>query len=184
MRTISIILILLFILSCKTESNNLIITGENNKTYIIIKPDPVILISKSHQDSLDINSDGIFELKFIITPIPTSTVPGSKTEISAKNQLQILLSVENEYPDTLSMNAVLNSDSYWSGLDTDWTESESITFLLRSYACYTYFHCQGWGNFRNVNDKYIGYKIGEKFGWILVDSSQDQFKIKEYTVLK
>jgi len=184
MRAFSIIFIPLFILSCKPESNNLIIIGDNNKTYDIIKPDPVILISKSHQDSLDLNSDGIFEIKFIITPIPTSTVPGSKTEISTKNKLQILLSVENEYPDTLSINAVLNSDSNWSGLDPDWTGNESFTFLLQSYACYTYFHCVGWGNFRNVNGQYVGYKIGENFGWILVDSSQGELKIREYTVLK
>ena len=183
MRAISIVFILLFILSCKPESNNLIIIGDNNKSFVIIKPDPVILISKSHQDSLDLNLDGIFEIKFIISPIPTSTVPGSKTEILAKNKLQILLSVENEFPDTLSIKSVLNSDSNWSGIDPDWTGSESFTFLLHSYACYTYFHCVGLGNFRNVNGKYVGYKIGEKFGWILVDSSQGELKIREYTVL-
>jgi hypothetical protein len=186
-RAFSIIFILSILFSCNQENENsdsTIIIGESNKNYDIIRPNPEIVISKSHQDSLDLNSDGIFEIKFIISPIPTSTVPGSKTEISAKNKLQILLSVINEYPDTLSIKSVLNSDSNWSGLNPDWTGSESFTFLLQSYACYTYFHCVGWGNFRNSNGKYVGYKIGEKFGWILVDSSQGELKISEYTVLK
>jgi len=184
MKTISIGFILLFILSCKPESNNLVIVGENHKNYTIIKPEPVMLITTSQQDSLDLNSDGIFEIKFVMSPITTMTVPGSKTEIFAKNKLQILLSDKNEYPDTLNIKSVLDRNSNWSDPDSDWMNNEISTHLLQSYACYTYFHCVGWANFRNANNKYIGYKIGEKFGWILVDCSTVQLKIKEYTVLK
>jgi len=187
MKFFSVLFILSILFSCNHESengNNTVIIGESSKNYTIIKPNPEILISKSHGDSLDLNSDGIFEIKFILSPIQTSTVPGAKTEITTKNKLQILLSQINEFPDTLSINAILKSDSNWSGLEPDWTGSESFTYLLQSYACYTYFHCQSWGNFRNVSGKYIGYKLEENFGWILVDNTTDELKIKEYSVLK
>jgi len=185
MRTLSFLFGLLFLFSCSHESDNAVVIGDSSKNYTIIKPAPAIVITTTHQDSLDLNSDGIFEMKFIISPIQTSTTePGSKTEIHTKNKLQILLSILNEFPDTLSIKSVLNCDSHWSGLETDWTGKESFTFLLQSYACYTYFHCLGDGNFLHVTGKYVGYKIEEKYGWILIDSSTSELKIKEYTVLR
>ena len=165
MRTLSFLFVLSFLFSCKHESdttviNNTVVIGNSSKNYTIIKLNPGILINESHQDSLDLNSDGIFEIKFIISPIRTSTAePGSKTEIYTKNNLQILLSrLYYEDPDTLSAKTVLNKDIYWS-------DSTSYgTFTLLSYACYTYTHCLGSGNFKNVYGKYIGFKIDNKFG--------------------
>lgn len=182
MRTLSVLFILAFLSSCKHESDNTdntIIIGDSNRNYTIIKPDPPILVTESHPDSLDLNSDGIFEITFIISPIRTSTAePGSKTEIYTKNNLQILLSrLHYEDADTLSAKTVLNKDIYWS-------DSTSYgTFTLLSYACYTYTHCLGSGNFKNVYGKYIGFKLDNKFGWIKVDSFTAALTIKEYTVL-
>jgi hypothetical protein len=188
MKTLSVFLVLALLSSCKHESvhtDNTVIIGDSNRNYTIIKPDPEILITATHQDSLDLNSDGIFEIKFVISPIQTSTVPGSKTEIITNNQLQILLSY-NQYedPDTLSFQSILKNDLHWSDIETELSENVFHLFSLRSYACYTYMHCLGSGNFENVYGKYIGYKIEEKFGWILVDSYTSELKIKEYTVLK
>ena len=179
MKALSVLLALVFLSSCKHESNdndNTVIIGDSNRNYTIIKPEPPLLVTESHPDSLDLNSDGIFEIKFSITPIPTITGIGEKTEITTKNKLQILLS-EMNLPDTLSIKSVLNRDSIWSGTDP-------ITILLQSYACYSYFHCLGWGYFLNTSGKYMGYKLGDKFGWILVNSSSSQLMIKEYTVLR
>lgn len=186
MRTLSVLFILAFLSSCKHESDNTdntVIIGDSNRNYTIIKPDPPILVTKSHPDSLDLNSDGIFEIMFIISPIQTVTGIGSKTEITIKNKLQILLS-EMNLPDTLSIKFVLSRDSIWSDLDSELPGIDPFTILLQSYACYSYLHCVGWGNFRNTSGKYLGYRIEEKFGWILVDSSTDLLKIKEYTVVK
>ncbi len=179
MRTLSFLLGLSMLVSCSHESDNVdneVIIGDSSSNYVIIKPDPAISITASHSDSLDLNSDGIFEIRFSISPINTVTGIGSKTEITTRNKLQILLSGMN-LPDTLSIKSVLTRDSIWSGIDP-------FTILLQSYACYSYFHCVGWGNFRNISGKYIGYKLGEKFGWILVDSSTSELKIREYTVLR
>lgn len=182
MRTLSFLFVLLMICSCKHVNDSIlskdVIIGENSQGYTIIKPDPAILISESHPDSLDLNSDGVFEIKFMISPIQTSTVPGSRTDIITKNNLQILLSrLYYEDPDTLSAKSLLNNDSYWSD------SNSSGTFTLLNYACYTYSHCLGSGNFKNVDGKYIGFKLENKFGWIKVDSYTAVLTIKEYTVL-
>jgi len=92
--------------------------------------------------------------------------------------LQILLSrLYYEDPDTLSAKLLLKTDSHWSD------SNSSGTFTLLSYACYTYSHCLGSGNFKNVDGKYIGFKLENKFGWIKVDSFTTVLTIKEYTVL-
>ena len=186
MKTLSFLLGLSMLVSCSHESDNVdneVIIGDSSSNYVIIKPDPAISITASHSDSLDLNSDGIFEIKFILSPINTITGIGSETNIYTKNKLQILLSGIN-LPDALSINAVLNNDSIWSAIDSDQTNPDRFKLLLQSYACYSYFHCVGWGNFRNISGKYIGYKLGVKFGWILVDSSTSELKIREYTVLR
>ncbi len=188
MKALSILLIVSFLFSCAPETENQdhsVIIGEISKNYAIIKPNPVLVITASHQDSLDLNADGIFEIRFTIAPIQTSTVPGSKTIISTKNKLQILLSdLQFKDPDTLSISMKLDSDSNWSEPDPNWSAGTTYNFTLRSYACYTSNHCLSHGNFESVTWKYIGYKIGESFGWILVDSYASELKIKEYTVLK
>lgn len=179
MKALSVLFVLAFLSSCNHESadnDNTVIIGDSNRNYTIIKPNPPLLVTESHPDSLDLNLDGIFEIRFSIAPIPTITGIGAKTEITTTNKLQILLS-EMDLTDTLSIKTALTRDLMWSGID-------QFTILLQSYACYSYFHCVGWGNFLNISGKYIGYKLGNKFGWILVDSSTSELKIREYTVLK
>jgi hypothetical protein len=188
MKAAPVLIIFLFLFSCNPETENgnyAVIIGESGKNYTIIKPNPEILVTVSHQDSLDLNSDGIFEIRFTIAPIKTSTEPGSETIISTRNKLQILLSdLMYQDPDTLNIRTTLNSNSNWSEPDPNWSASTTYNFTLRSYACYTYNHCLSHGNFESVTGKYIGYKIGNGFGWILVDSNFSELKIKEYTVLR
>ena len=64
---------------------------------------------------------------------------------------------------------------------SDNNSSDRLTLL--SYACYTYSHCLGSGNFKNVDGKYIGFKLENKFGWIKVESYTATLTILEYTVL-
>jgi hypothetical protein len=186
MRTLSFLFGLSMLFSCNHENDNVdnkVIIGNSSSDYAIIKPDPAISITASHSDSLDLNSDGTYEIKFIIKPINTVTGIGSETNIYTRNKLQILLSGVN-LPYALSINDVLNNDSIWSDLDSDQHNPDCFKFLLQSYACYSYYHCLDDGNFQNISGKYIGYKLGEKFGWILVDSSTSELKIKEYSVLR
>jgi hypothetical protein len=191
MKTISMLFFLLFLVSCKPEKeisdntviNNTVIIGVIEPYHSLFKPIPEIRLSVKSQDSLDLNSDGIFEIIFIISPIPTKTGIGSETNISTKNELQILLSGAN-YPAALNVNSVLNNDSTWSVSESERIGAIADKLLLESYACYSYFHCLGWGNFQNVNGKYLGFRMADKFGWIMVDCSKGKLVIKEYTVLK
>jgi len=178
MRIFSILLILLFTFSCKEESIDMPVIGNRNESFNIIKLNPAILISRSGEDSLDINSDGSFDIKFIRSPIPLTYGYGSKTNILIKNGLQIALSNINNYPDTLSIKAVIDDNLNWS-------IGEPLKLVLQSYNCgMTMTGCQGIANFINVSDKYIGFKNGNKFGWIKVDNTEWDLTIKEYTVLK
>ena len=188
MKALPLMFILSVLFSCTPETENgghSAIIGESSKNYTIIQPNPAISVTTSHQDSLDLNSDGIFEIRFSIAPIQTSTEPGSKSIISTKNKLQILLSeLSFRDPDTLNIDTPLKSDSNWSEPDPNWSERVYYNFTLRSYACYTSNHCLRFGNFDNVSGKYIGYKIGDSYGWILIDSFTSELKIKEYTVVQ
>ena len=178
MRTFSIFFIFLFILSCVPESDdNTTVIGDKNANYEIIKFDPELTVLPSSRDSLDLNSDGSFDIVFVKSPKPAITGYGSETNILIKNGLQIVLSSINNYPDTLSSKTILNDNSNWSA-----TESSKLT--LQSFECGGIAGCVGFANFINVSDKYIGFKSGKNFGWIKIDNSQWELKIKEYTELK
>lgn len=177
MKTLSYVFLATFLLSCTPEIDHPFLIGDSNKTYTIVNPEPAITITLPGRDSLDLNSDGIYEIIFRKSKVKTITGTGYEAMISMKNNLQILLSGLNHNPDTLRINTVLNNDSIWS-------EPDSYSLVLHRYACYTYFHCLAAGNFKNATGKYIGYKIGENFGWILIDNSENELKIREYTVLK
>ena len=67
---------------------------------------------------------------------------------------------------------------------SNWSNSESAIYELQSYSC-NQFACESIGNFINVTDKFIGYKLGSKFGWIKIDNSDhDELRIKEYALIK
>jgi hypothetical protein len=176
MKIFPILFILLFIFSCKKENSDITVIGNRNGNFNIIKLNPEILISRSGEDSLDINSDGSFDIKFIRSPMPLTYGYGSVSYIIVKNGLQIALSNINKYPDALSIKTVIDGNLNWS-------TGESVKLVLQSYNC-GMTGCLNIANFINVSDKYIGFKNGEKYGWIKVDNTIWDLKIKEYTVFK
>ena len=178
MRTFLISFILVFMLSCVPENeDNTIVIGDKSAKYEIIKLNPELTVLPSRKDSLDLNSDRNFDIVFVKSPKPAITGYGSETNILIKNGLQIVLSSINNYPDTLSSKAVLNDNTNWSAI-------ESSKLALQSFECGGIDGCVGFANFINVSDKYIGFKSGKNFGWIKIDNSQWELKIKEYTELK
>jgi len=166
-----------FIFSCKQEDSDMTVIGNRNENFNIIKLKPEILISRSGEDSLDINSDGSFDIKFIRSPIGLRNGYGSESDIIIKNGLQIVISSINNYPDTLSIKTTLNDNLNWSS-------SGSSILTLQSFECGGIAGCVNYANFINVSNKYIGFKNGEKYGWIKVDNTIWDLKIKEYTVFK
>ena len=158
----------------------MVYTGSISDNLILVVPNPIIAIlpyQPDDADSLDLNSDNKFEIKFEKKSIPLLTGFGSITTMVTSNNLQIAISIINNYPDSLNVNTLLNSKSNWSN-------SESAIYELQSYSC-NQFGCESIGNFINVFNKFIGYKLGSKFGWIKIDNSDHgELRIKEYTLIK
>ena len=180
MKATLILILLSLLVSCEPDSNDSVKTGSSSNNLLIIKPNPILTIppyQSDATDSLDLNSDNKFDIKFVKKVTPLLTGFGSVTAISTSNTLQIVLSKTNNFPDSLNVNISLDNNSNWS-------KPESAIYELQSYKCNT-SNCESIGNFINVNDKYIGYKLGSKFGWIKIDNSADgELLVKEYTVIK
>ena len=179
MKLIAILILLSLLFSCEPDNSEMVITGSKNDNLEIVKLNPVISLPAypfNASDSLDLNGDNLFEIKFIKFPIPSYTGFSTATLIVTQNKTQILLSRFNDYPDSIPINTPLEIDAFWSS-------DESSTFILQSYT--SDLKGPNIGNFINVIDKYIGYKKGKKIGWIKIDNSRNgDLKIKEYTVIK
>ena len=183
MRTLPALFFISLLFACEPDSGDkteMTYTGSINDNLILVAPNPIITIlpyQPDDADSLDLNSDNKFEIKFIKKSIPLLTGFGSKTAIVTSNKLQIALSKINNYPDSLEVNTLLNSISSWSS-------SESAIYELQSYSC-DQFDCESICNFIDISDKFIGYKLGSKLGWIKIDNSKyGELRIKEYTLIK
>lgn len=183
MKTLPALFFIFLLVACEPDKVEIIekaYTGIANNDQILISPDPIITVLAYQPDdsvSLDLNSDTKFDIKFIKKSVPLRTGFGSMTAIVTSNKLQIALSNSNNYPDSLEVNTLLNSVSTWSG-------SESSTYELQTYSC-DQINCVSSGNFVDVNDKFIGYKLGSKYGWIKIDNSKHgELRIKEYTLIK
>ena len=176
MKTLSFLVLFSLLLSCEQDSINEVIIGNGNENLSITKLDPFLIIDGLNKDSLDINSDGNFDIIFTKSPKPALTGFSTETTISIKNNVQILLSSINSYPDTLSYKTVVDNNSNWS-------KNQSSTYALESFKCNSN-NCPNIGNFQNVTDKYIGFKLAKIIGWIKVDISPSEVKIKEYTIIK
>ena len=183
MRTLPVLFFILLLVACEPDSiekTEMAYTGIANNNQILISPNPIITIlayQADDADSLDLNSDNKFDIKFIKKVIPLRTGFGFMTAIVTSNKLQIALSKINNYPDSLEVNTLLNSISSWSS-------SESAIYELQSYSC-DQFNCESICNFIDISDKFIGYKLDSKFGWIKIDNSKHgELRIKEYTLIK
>jgi len=180
MKLIAIFIPISLLFSCEPENNESVITGSKNDNLEIIMLNPVISLPAypfNATDSLDLNGDNQFEIKFIKSPKPALTGFATETIIITKSKIQILLSEINDYPDSIPINMRL-------GLNAKWSSSESSTFILQSFECNS-DNCPSIGNFVNVIDKFIGYKLDKTVGWIKIDNSKNgDLVIKEYTIIK
>ena len=183
MRILPTLIFLSLLVACESDNNDdpeMVFTGSISDNLILVTPNPNIAIlpyQPDDADSLDLNGDNKFDIKFIKKSIPLLTGFGSITAISTSNKLQIALSKINNYPDSLNVNTLLNSNSNWSN-------SESAIYVLQSYSC-NQSRCESIGNFIDISDKFIGYKLGSRFGWIKIDNSKHgELIIKEYTLIK
>jgi hypothetical protein len=124
-----------------------------------------IQISSPGKDSLDLDNDSKFDITFVKSIVPSITnFSTSATTLIKKAGTQIIISKLNNYTDSLNYGDLIDDSKNWS----DYEENE---YILQSENCSNGDYCTPIGNFINVTNKYIGFKIGKSFGWIKIDNS-------------
>jgi hypothetical protein len=177
MKHVFYLIILAILFSCEPNKSDEIIAGVINNNLNYIEISPPMLISNPGKDSIDLNDDSKFDIIFIKSPEPLLTGFAIKTEIIKKTNVQIILSNINGYPDTLNYKDLINESRNWSG-------TEEKKYVLQSFNCNSN-NCPSIGNFINVTNKYIGFKIEKSFGWILLDNSiWSELKIRGFAINK
>lgn len=170
-------IILIVGVSCESNKNVGINVGIINSNIIYKELIPPMQIFNPGKDSLDLNNDSKYDLIFIKSPKPLLTGFGIQTEMIKNTDTQIIISELNDYPDSLNYNDLINDTRNWSG-------NEEIRYVLQSYSCNSNT-CPSIGNFINVNNKYVGFKIGKSFGWIVLDNGEwINLNIKGFAIAK
>jgi hypothetical protein len=176
MKKLIIFAFLPLILACNPEENDLVIIGKYTDNLHVVKIEPNIVIpcSPDGSDSIDLNADNNYDIKFIKARVPLWTGYAYATSLGFTNGVQIALSVINNYPDSLNVGMQINNDLFW-------TQSSSDTLVLASYAKSS--HSNPIGNYRYVTDKYLGFKFDNRFGWIKLDNAIDgDLVVKEFAI--
>ncbi len=181
MKKLSYFLILLtaLLFSCKDNEDNLdtkMNIGENDASIIVHSLNPSLSVTYQNSDSIDLNGDNKCDLIFDKIPAPLSNGYGLETRMTKKNETQVVLSVTNNYPDSLSYSDNINGQNNWS-------DTSDKTLLLQSYLD----HKQDKiiGNFVIDETKYLGIKIGNRYGWIkLKNEISGSLIIYEYALMK
>jgi hypothetical protein len=176
MKKLIIFALLPLTLACNPEENDLVIIGKytDNLHVVKIEPNIVIPLSSDGKDSLDLNADNDYDIFFIKSLTPLMTSFAYATYLGITNGVQIALSEINNYPDSLNVGTQINDSLIW-------TQSSSDTLVLASYAKRS--HSNPIGNYRYVTDKFMGFKFGNRFGWIKLDNAIDgDLVVKEFAI--
>lgn len=162
--------------SCKPSNDGFQAGVVNNKvTYTEFSPIKVIL--NQEKDSIDVDNDLRYDFIFIKSPKSLLTGFAIKAEVLKKSNVQIMISSENQYPACLNYNDAINPSSIWS-------DSEQNLYVLQSYICGSDY-CPLVGNFGNVTDKYMAFRIADYYGWIQIDNQNDGgLTIKGFAISK
>jgi hypothetical protein len=170
-----LIIILFLIVSCEPNKDE-IGAGIIDKNVVYNGLSPAMQITNPGKDSIDFNNDSQYDIVFYKSAVPLLTGFGIITEFLKKVNLQIAID-NNGYPACLDYKDVINHS-------TKWSESNQALLVLQSYKCNSY-DCPSIGNFTNVTDKYLAFKMGDYLGWIQLDNSAGgELKIKGYAISK
>lgn len=172
-----ILLILVMLVSCKPAKNDAMQTGVVNGSVSYTEfPNPKSIIAE-HEDSIDVDNDLSYEFVFSKYFIPILSSVGLETKVSKRQDIQILLSATGQYPACLNYKDPIGPSSKWSGI-------EQNQYILQSWECNSgSYTCTVTGTFGNVTGKYLAFKKGESFGWILLDNlANGALIIKGYAI--
>lgn len=155
-----------------------VVVGSESKNYQIVKLDPNMKLKGPASDSLDVDADGNFDIKFLVANVPTTSGFATVKLCYTQNGLQVALSSINNHPDTLQVNTVLNNNTNWSNPKT--TEHALLSYIRSDM----HGHYDQIGNFGEVASCFLGFKKDGKEGWIQIENTYDVLTIVAYTQLK
>jgi hypothetical protein len=178
MNKLLIVALLPWIFGCNPNENESVIVGiySENLQVFKIEPNLVMPYTPFNYDSLDLNADNKYDILFrkSFSPLSTGVIPATYIDIS--EGLQIVLSEINNYPDSLNVGVVLNDD-------LKWTQSASNSLVLASNANRSLSN--PIGNYLYVHDKFLGFKLNQKYGWIKLDNAiAGDLVVKEIVISK
>jgi hypothetical protein len=178
MKKLLIVALLPWLLGCNPKENKSVVVGiySDNLQVFKIEPNFVMPFTPFNYDSLDLNDDNEYDIFFnkSFSPLSSSVIPA--TYLDTSDGLQIVLSEINNYPDSLNVGVLLNDE-------LKWTQSSSNSLVLASHANRSI--SEPIGNFLNVHDKYIGFKLDQKYGWIKLDNAiEGDLVVKEVVISK
>jgi hypothetical protein len=164
MRLAVIYFSMLILISCKSIKDDGIAAGIVDKGVDYYEFNPAIVISPYKTDSVDVDNDTISDFIFTKTSIPILTTIGLEALVLKKEGVQIMMSAAGNYPACLNLNDRISSSSKWS-------DSGESQYIMQTWECTTENNtCYMIGTFVNVNDKYLAFRKGNLYGWILLDN--------------
>jgi hypothetical protein len=172
----SFLLLILLVLfaSCGDDNDNGIYIGESNKNVTIHDLNSPIYIADEGSDSIDLDGNLKYDLVFIKSYIPVNHGFSTQVEMTKKEGVQVVLSTRNSYPDTLEVKTLLDGSNNWS-------DAKSGTLTMQSW----YMREFAIGNFWNTEEKYLGIKINDRYGWVSVTNNPvAPLVIREYAFMK
>ena len=178
MKKLLLVAFLPWLFGCNPNENESVVVGiySDNLQVFKIEPNLVMPNTPFNYDSLDLNADNEYDIFFnkSFSPLSTGVVPATYLGIS--DGLQIVLSEINNYPDSLNVGVLLNDE-------LKWTQSSSNSLVLASHANRSLSN--PIGNYLYVHDKYLGFKLDQKYGWIKLDNAiAGDLVVKEVVISK
>jgi len=176
MKKLFIISLLPWLFACNPDNDKEVIIGNYTDNLHVVKfvPNILIPISSDAKDSLDLDADNNYDVFFMKSATPMMTGFTDATFLGITNGTQIALSGINNYPDSLNVGTQIDDNLMW-------TTSSSNNLVLASYAQRSTSY--PIGNYHYVINKYLGFKIGKRYGWIKLDNAiGGNLTIKEFVI--
>lgn len=174
MKWISLIIptlgISLLLNSCKDKTSDDFFAGKTDDVFLINFEPDISFPSPNNEDSIDINQDSKYEFFFETLAIAGQTGFITLPAIKATQDLNILITGENDMPAALSSGDIISNSGKWCTTDT------LIAMYYYKYISQYYSELIGFWN--NKTDKYLGIRYKNKLGWIKISTSQG-YLIKE-----
>jgi hypothetical protein len=169
---VPIIAALLICAACSKKENEITLrVGLNSEDVSIHTLNPAMQIEYGHPDSIDFDGDLNYDLLIFQTQKPVSAGFIAETWIAGRNQIKVVLSDINAYPDTLVYGSEISNGSHW-------VVANGNDLILHGVELYSGNSYTLIGNFLGFTEHYLGVCVGSRFGWLKVKRNAENGKME------